>query len=225
MIYPDDFLNKIVCGDCLDLMKDIPDDSGLTVITDPVWPGCKPNLPGKDIANEIFAEACKHFERFAVRIVIHLGINTDPRLLRHIPSKFHFVQCLWLRWIPPSQRGTLLAEADVGYVYGHSHLPKDGTRLLGSSAISNSRLRRPDDNNKNINHPTPKSLQHVSWIVRRYSRPDDIILDPFAGSGTTLKAALLHNRRFIGIEIDEKFCAEANRRVFAPNQTEAPFYQ
>jgi site-specific DNA-methyltransferase (adenine-specific) len=49
--------------------------------------------------------------------------------------------------------------------------------------------------------------------ILSWSNPGDLVLDPFAGAGTTLKMAALLGRRFIGVEIDPKWCALAERRV------------
>ena len=60
------------------------------------------------------------------------------------------------------------------------------------------------------NHPSPKPLRVMTWIVSRM--PPGVVLDPFLGSGTTLLAAKMLGRKAIGIEIDEVHCEEAARR-------------
>ena len=55
-------------------------------------------------------------------------------------------------------------------------------------------------------HPTAKPLPMISSWVRNFTNPGDVILDPFAGSGTTLRAAVNEGRRAIGIELDEHYC-------------------
>jgi site-specific DNA-methyltransferase (adenine-specific) len=52
----------------------------------------------------------------------------------------------------------------------------------------------------------------MEHIVATMSRPGDVVLDPFAGSGTTLRAAKDLGRRAIGVEIDEHWCAVAATR-------------
>ena len=54
-------------------------------------------------------------------------------------------------------------------------------------------------------HPTQKSLELMQRIIQIHTNPDDLILDPFMGSGTTGVAALMEKRRFMGIEINPEY--------------------
>lgn len=206
--------NTIVTGDARRILPQIPGDHVDLILTDPVWPDAKPELPGKKIAAEIFEYAARFFHLIAPRVIIHLGLKTDPRILAGLSQKMPFVQVCWLRWIPPSYRGPIMVSADVAYVFGHRKLPGDGSRVFGSEVDAVSGHRPPEDIRSGPDtHPTPRSLKHVSWLVRRFSRPGDLILDPFCGSGTTFLAAKLANRRYFGIEIDPKFADYARRRI------------
>ena len=61
-------------------------------------------------------------------------------------------------------------------------------------------------------HPTQKPLALMRWCLSLV--PDaETVLDPFAGSGTTLVAARLEGRKAIGIEINEKYCEAAANRL------------
>jgi len=62
-------------------------------------------------------------------------------------------------------------------------------------------------------HPTQKPVGLFMLILRKYAIPQDIILDPFIGSGTTTIACEKLNRRWIGIEISEEYCAIAKQRI------------
>lgn len=64
-----------------------------------------------------------------------------------------------------------------------------------------------------IGHPCPRPLNTVMYIVENYSVSRETILDPFAGSGTTLVAAKRLGRKAIGIEISEKYCRIAIDRL------------
>jgi site-specific DNA-methyltransferase (adenine-specific) len=62
-------------------------------------------------------------------------------------------------------------------------------------------------------HPTPKPPNLAGHFIQLHSQPGDIVLDPFMGSGTTLVAAKNLGRRAIGIEIEERYCEIAVRRL------------
>ena len=62
-------------------------------------------------------------------------------------------------------------------------------------------------------HPTSKPVNLLRWLIRTYSNEGDLVLDTFAGSGSTLLAAIEEKRDWIGIEIDEKFFNIASKRI------------
>ncbi len=62
-------------------------------------------------------------------------------------------------------------------------------------------------------HPTQKPLELMRCMVRTYSNPGDLVLDPFMGSGTTAVACVLEHRNFIGFELEEKYFNIANKRL------------
>lgn len=66
---------------------------------------------------------------------------------------------------------------------------------------------------QNIGHPTSKPLPMVAQWVRWFTNPGDLVLDPFAGSGTTLRAAKDEGRRAIGMELDERYCEVIAKRL------------
>jgi site-specific DNA-methyltransferase (adenine-specific) len=61
-------------------------------------------------------------------------------------------------------------------------------------------------------HPTQKPVALMKWIVDGWTEADDLIVDPFMGSGTTLRAAKDLGRKAIGIEIEERYCEIAAKR-------------
>ena len=66
---------------------------------------------------------------------------------------------------------------------------------------------------ENTGHPAPFPIALAKDHVASWSNPGDVILDPFAGSGTTLKAAKELNRQWCGIEINPEYCAIAEARL------------
>jgi modification methylase len=76
-------------------------------------------------------------------------------------------------------------------------------------------------------HPTQKPAALLARVILSSSRPDDLVLDPFSGTGTTGAVAKLLRRRFIGFERDAAYAAAARRRIAAveplPTESLAPF--
>lgn len=64
-----------------------------------------------------------------------------------------------------------------------------------------------------IQHPCAKPLNATKWLVKRASAHGETVLDPFAGSGTTGVACVKLGRKFIGIELDERYFDIACRRI------------
>jgi len=72
-----------------------------------------------------------------------------------------------------------------------------------------------DSKDGKIDHPTPKPTELMLWCVEKYSKPNDLILDPYCGSGTTCVAAKVLGRRYIGIDISPEYCEIARQRLEA----------
>jgi len=62
-------------------------------------------------------------------------------------------------------------------------------------------------------HPTAKPVALMAHFIRIHSAPGDLVLDPFMGAGTTLLAAKKLGKRAIGVELDERWCADAAARL------------
>lgn len=70
-----------------------------------------------------------------------------------------------------------------------------------------------DEPKGSYGHPCPKPLRWSKWLARRACPIGGLIVDPFMGSGTTLRAAMDLGLRAIGIEIEEKYCEIAAERL------------
>ena len=81
------------------------------------------------------------------------------------------------------------------------------------------------ESKKRIGHPAPFPIELPRRCVKLFSYVDDVVLDPFSGSGTTLIAAVTNNRKGIGIDVDRKYCELARKRILEntePVQVETP---
>lgn len=66
---------------------------------------------------------------------------------------------------------------------------------------------------ENTEHPTQKPEKLIAKLILASSNPGDCVLDPFLGSGTTSVVARKLRRRFVGIELDERYCCIAEKRL------------
>lgn len=104
--------------------------------------------------------------------------------------------------------------------YTEQGKPKDWKR----SATGNFRMTHPSNlwtdltvpfwsMPENTDHPTQKPEKLVAKIILASTKPGDVVLDPFLGSGTTSVVAKKLGRRYVGIEIDEKFASISEKRL------------
>lgn len=180
------------------------------VITDPVWPNALPELAGSDDPASLLRDTLVDVD--CRRLIIILGCNSDPRFLSStVPARFPFVRMCWLRYSLPSYSGTILNSACVAYVFG-DHKATRPRRVLPGEVTSN-RSDFSTSRRRESGHPCPRRMEHLRWLVCHFTDPGETILDPFAGSGTTLQAAREHGRRAIGVEIEPRFCEATRERL------------
>lgn len=198
-------LGKLYLGDCLEILPGIEQVD--TVITDPVWPNAIPVLKGADNPYGLFTSAVKKLPKSIKRIAVHLGCDSDPRILAPIPSRLVFFRVAWLRYAFPHPKGRLLYSGDVAYFFGKPPKSRPGRQLISGEYTDTCNAGKQSD------HPCPRKLKHVAWIIDRWAQKDDIVLDPFLGSGTTAVACEQLGVRWIGIEVDKEYCDMTIKRI------------
>jgi len=199
--YQDEFV-EIYLGDCLEILPEL--NIVETIITDPIWP----NNSVLEFAGinpyTLFDNFLKSYAGYK-RIAVQLGIDSNPDLLKNI--KLPFCRTVNLEYALPSHKGRLLNTGDIAYLYGEVPKARPGFKLVPGRCISTASY------GKETKHPCPRKLEHVRWLVHYWSNPDDIILDPFMGSGTTLLAAKEYGRKAIGIDNNEAYCKMTVNRL------------
>lgn len=88
-----------------------------------------------------------------------------------------------------------------------------GGREEGSDGLNSPRAGAGRTTGSRNIHPTVKPTDLMRYLCRIVTPPEGLILDPFSGSGSTGKAAVLEGFNFIGFEMDEKYCEIANTRI------------
>ena len=138
-----------------------------------------------------------------------------------IASNAAFIFCRWdnLQEIPPPKSFIVWEKnngsaGDLKHGYarqweGIAFYPKAGHRFINGRPSDIIRAKRVPPTR--LEHPTQKPVDLLQEIIRHNA--GDIVLDPFAGSGSTLIAALLEGRKAIGIEMDERYCDVTLKRL------------
>jgi len=102
------------------------------------------------------------------------------------------------------------AQRFLRYAHESAYVLAKGRPELPANPISDV---QPWHYSGNHSHPTEKSVDTLKPLLETFTKPGDIVLDPFAGSGSSLVAASLLQRRYIGIELEAKYCELARRRL------------
>jgi site-specific DNA-methyltransferase (adenine-specific) len=195
----EEMLNKVICGDCLEVMKDIPDKSIDLIITDPPY-GIKissnpfrQKFPRKQWDN--FTPSQEYFdEMFRIaKNVVCFGGNYFSNYLPQ--SKGFFI---WDKGQPEK-----FSSAMVEYIYSSKNKP--------------AKMFRQKVNTYPKFHPTTKPVNLIEWILSYYPECKTV-LDPFAGSGTTGVACKNLNRNYILIEKEPEYIDIINKRLNTLNQ-------
>lgn len=213
LIWPEDFINKIICGDCLEVMKKIPDGAVDLVLTDPPY-GVKRDGgfggahgfrgSGRKIVRRQYSddwdgdipprETFNIITTWQACTVLIFGGNFFSHIL---PRSSH-----WIFWdkkqtMPTFGDGELLWTNIKRHSVRKIELEYNG--LIGKE--------------ENRQHPTQKPLKLLRLLVKEHTCINEIVCDPFLGSGTTAVAAKQLGRRFIGIEINMDYCKIAEDRL------------
>jgi len=201
--YSDDAVT-IFCGDCREVLPTL--GPAETCITDPTWPNASVPLFGSDDPELMMTQMLDALASLPTRLAVHLGCNSDPRFLSTVPVTLPFFRVAWLEVARMGYQGRLGHTGDVAYLFGEPPPATPGRHIIPG------RFMDSDSSGKQNDHPCPRKIAHVKWLVNRWSGLTDTVLDPFMGSGTTLSAAKDLGRKAIGIEIEERYCEIAAKR-------------
>jgi len=195
----------IYCGDCREILPQL--GPAEVIITDPIWPNYKKSyFPAVNDPQTLLHEALNIVQ--LKRLVIVLRTDSDPRFLQAVPSEYPFFRVQILPYALPSYVGRKLSGHELAYSFGEPIPSAPGRRVIPGRGPMVQPHDRPAKG-----HPCSRALVHFRWLVDWWSLPRDTIIDPFMGSGTTLRAAKDLGRPAIGIEIEEEYCKIAVERL------------
>jgi len=209
--YPKDFINKIVCGNCFELIKYIPDKEIDCIVTDPPY-----GLNTKGIKNDedlsIFYNVLPECYRVLKEdsfFITFFSTKFLPKLFENNPFTYFWQFILYCpEGSVKSPIGFTKYMSCFVFKKGNPRLIKWKTDIFRDTP---GKMVEPDEGF--INHPTPKPKHFIKEILQMTTNENDLVLDPLIGSGSTAVACKQLNRRFIGFEIKKDYCVLASKRL------------
>jgi adenine-specific DNA-methyltransferase len=220
----EDFENRIIAGDCVRVMLEMPAESVDLVVTDPPYLARYQSRDGRRVANDDPSTGSEWLsasfeqiyrvlkpDRFCVSFY---GWHQADRFLRAW-RRAGFRPVGHLVWVKDyhSKERFLRYSHEAAYLLAKGDPPKPAIALRDvlEWQYTGDEL-----------HPTQKPVMAMLPLIMAYSQRGDIVLDPFAGSGTTAVAAQVLGRRFIGIELEPMYAQVATERVMREAVREHP---
>ena len=222
---------KLINGNCLDILKNIPNESIDLIVTDPPYPttsrgnaGNSGGMLQKDInkKGKVFTYNninCKEYAPEFYRLlkdgshcyVMTNHINLIDMLNTFTDVGFHFIKSLiW------NKGNKIMGQYYMSqYEYILFFRKGKGKKINNcgtSDILSISNKKTKDKDGKNI-HDTEKPVELMEVLVNNSSQENELVLDPFMGVGSTGIACIKNNRNFIGMELDEKYFNIAKNRI------------
>lgn len=200
--YADDAVT-IYHGDCREVLPTLQLDGLSLVLTDPPYGMSYKPLRGSD-GSKRFSEA-----------VIGDDEPFDPAHLLRFPRLVLFGANWYADKLPPSGGWIVWDKTPRGIKDGFaaSHAELAWTNLAGSIKKYSLQWGGEAHGGDPHLHPTQKPVDLMAAIITASTAVGDLVLDPYMGSGTTLRAAKNEGRRSIGIERDERYCEIAATRM------------
>ena len=216
---------ELLHGDCLELMKDIPDESIDLVVTDPPYKTTSRGSSGgtggilKEEINKrgkVFKHNDIEFNEWlpelyrVLKDTGHAYIMSNNKNLKNMLMEIENVgfniykTLIWAKNSPIT---------NMYYMDSHEYIifcRKGKAKRInncGTKSVLNV------DNPRNKVHPTEKPVELMEVLITNSSQEGELVFDPFMGSGTTGVACLNTNRNFIGIELDETYFNIAKERI------------
>jgi site-specific DNA-methyltransferase (adenine-specific) len=211
--------DRIYCGDCLDLMHEIPDRAVDLVLTDPPYGVGITNRRTVGGSGKAFGRPRSWVAAKDYGVSDWDSVRIDERALAEIRRVSqnqiifggnYYADLLgpspcWLVWDKDNGKNNF-ADCELAWTSFKTAVRKFKWRWNGM-------LQEDMRHKEERFHPTQKPVPLFMQILEKYSKPGDLVLDPFLGSGTTAIACLRTGRHYIGIEKHEPYFLKAQERI------------
>jgi len=203
--YPNDIINKIILGDAVEVMSYIPDGSIDLVFTDPPYP------------KEYFytyknlADYCPRIMKHGASLITLVGHYAIENTIKYFDGKLKYRWMLCTNQFSGSHPRMAMGievmwKPMLWYVKGS--YPKGRGFLRDGIEITSKTGQK-----KASGHKWEQSLDWCLYYIEKLTQPNDVVFDPYIGSGTVAVACKQLGRNFIGCEINEVYWKIANDRI------------
>ena len=218
-------MNKLYKGDCLELMKDIPDKSIDLIVTDPPYLiKYKTNRRKNkhhdfcsEILNDDNYDLIRNYIKECYRVLkddtaMYMFCNCDRvDYFKQELEKAGFNIKNMIIWVKNNHTAGDL-KAQFGKQYEIIFLANKGRSLFNGKRITDVWNFDKVSGNKQV-HQNQKPVDLLEQCILKHSKEKDIVFDGFMGSGSTGVACKHTNRNFIGIELDDNYFEIAKKRI------------
>lgn len=230
---------RLLHGDCLELMKDIPDGSVDMILCDlpygttackwdtvipfePLWEQYNRNIKDNGaivlFGSEPFSTELRHsnLKMFRYDWIWEKEQGANFMLCKYQPYKVHETISVFSKtrhlYFPQMTNGKpyTSGKGTSGDITGN--VPKVQTKNEGTR-YPRSVQYFTTDKAKGSKHPTQKPVALLEYLIKTYTNPGEVVLDNCMGSGSTGVACMNTGRHFIGIELDDKYFGIAKQRI------------
>ncbi|MEM8770641.1 MAG: DNA methyltransferase [Pseudomonadota bacterium] len=209
----EEYCNQILCGDSATILTDLPGACVDLCVTDPPYLVNYKDRDGRTLANDdnpeavlsVFDEIFRVLKpnSYCISFYGWTAIADFAAKWRAVGFKTvgHIV------WRKPYASKTVFAN----YVHESAFILAKGYPEKPAYPIDDV---QPWEYSGNVAHPTEKAVSVIAPLIQSFSQAGDLILDPFAGSGSTCVAAALNGRDYLGLDLEERYCRHAQKRLF-----------
>lgn len=204
----------ILPGDCLEVLKTLPDNSVDLTLTDPPYFVAYRDRYGRRVKNDgandmakvltAFTDVYRVMKPDTLCISFYGWQAIDAFMAAWKAAGFTPVEHIVWRKPYASSKRFCERRHEQAYVLAKGRPDKPRAALPDV---------QPWHYSGNRYHPTEKSVDVLKPVIEAFTAPGETVLDPFAGSGSTLAAAAMLRRKYIGIELEEKYCRHIERRL------------
>jgi len=210
-------MGRLILGDCLAVMPTFPDRCVQFILTDPPYLVNFQDRSGRSLANDRYGDWVAPAFAQCYRVLQDNAFCVSFYAWNRIDQFFGAWRKAGFRAVGHFVFAKSYASKTrfVRYQHEAAYLLAKGVPPLPAEPLPDVLPWRYTGNPL---HPTQKPVSCLSALIGAFTRPGDIVLDPFAGSGSTCVAAHQCGRRYVGIELERRYHDAALARLQAVAQ-------